>query len=114
MKQFTLFVIPSLLLFQNAVAQNHNVSIGTAAANNKALLSLTSTNKGLFIPGTATALRTGITTTPPGLLIYNTEFDDFFYYAGSDGKRQNEIRHPGALANACCESASFSRRGQRN
>ena len=75
----------AVLLFAQITFAQTSVGIGTSTPNSKALLDLTSTNKGLLIPRTTTALRTGIPTPPPGMIMYDTDLDLFFYYSATDG-----------------------------
>jgi len=65
------------------VARAQNVSIGTAAANNSALLHLESTTKGLLIPRMTTTQMNAIASPATGDLVYNTTGNNFFYYNGT-------------------------------
>ncbi len=60
-----------------------NVSIGTAAANNSALLHLESTAKGFLAPRMTNAQMLAITTPATGDIVYNTTAKTFFYYNGT-------------------------------
>ncbi len=62
--------------------QAQNVGIGTTAPNANAALEISSSNKGLLIPRTSTASRTGIAAPPKGLMVYDTSFSAFYYYDG--------------------------------
>ncbi len=65
-----------------AHAQN-NVGIGTAAPHNSALLDLSSTGKGLLIPRMSSAQRTGIAAPAKGLLVFDNDLNQFYFFNGS-------------------------------
>jgi hypothetical protein len=77
-------VLVAIFAFSNITAQD-NVGIGTLTPNAKALLDLTSTDKGLMVPRMTTALRLAIN--PAGnadaaLLVYDLN-DNLFYFWNS-------------------------------
>lgn len=57
-----------------------NVGIGTTTPNSKALLDISSINKGILLPSMTTSQRLSITTPPNGLLVYDTDKDEFHHY----------------------------------
>lgn len=57
-----------------------NVGIGTTTPNSKALLELSSINKGVLLPSMTTSQRFAITSPPNGLLVYDTDKDEFHHY----------------------------------
>lgn len=70
-----------LLIGSNVFAQN--VGIGTSTPNPKAALEIKSTSKGLLIPSMTTSQRFAITTPPSGLMVYDTDKNEFYHYNGS-------------------------------
>lgn len=81
MKPFFLFII---LPFCIDVAMAQSVGIGTTTPDPKAQLDIRSTSKGLLIPSMTTSQRLGISTPPNGLLVYDTDKNEFYHY-NSDG-----------------------------
>jgi trimeric autotransporter adhesin len=69
------------LIKVDAYAQQ-NVGIGTTTPNSTAILDLTATNKGMLVPRMTTAQRIAIVTPATGLLVYDTDFDQFWYFNG--------------------------------
>src|ERR1051326_2089262 len=59
-----------------------NVGIGTNTPNPSAILDVLSTNKGILVPRVTTAQRLAIATGPTtqGLLVYDTNFECYFYW----------------------------------
>ncbi|HEY6162509.1 MAG TPA: tail fiber domain-containing protein [Bacteroidia bacterium] len=59
-----------------------NVGIGTNTPNPSAILDILSTNKGILVPRVTTAQRLAIATGPTtqGLLVYDTNFECYFYW----------------------------------
>lgn len=76
------------LLFQEAAfSQTNNVGIGTLTPDNSAVLELKppGNDKGFLTPRLTTAQRTAIPTPANGLLVYDTNFDCFFYFTTTSG-----------------------------
>jgi len=77
-----------LIVAAAAVSRAQNVSIGTAAANNSALLHLESTSQGFLAPRMTQAQRNAISTPATGDLVYCTDSVSaaapatFYYYNG--------------------------------
>lgn len=61
-----------------------NIGIGTSTPNSKAILDISSTNKGLLIPSMTTTQRLAISSPPNGLLVYDTEKNEINQYTGSN------------------------------
>jgi len=80
MKQF-FFLLFLLGIIKNSDAQN--VGIGTPTPNTSALLDITSTNKGLLIPRMTTSQRLTISTPANGLMVYDTDKNEFYHYNGT-------------------------------
>src|SRR5687767_3382630 len=83
-KIFLTIALSGMLSSANLLAQD-NVGIGTNTPDASALLELLSTNKGILVPRMTTAQRTGIVTPANGLLVYDTNFDCFFYFTTASG-----------------------------
>ncbi len=58
------------------------VGIGTATPSAKAALEIAATNKGLLIPRLTGTQRVNITSVPQGLLVYQTDAPEGFWYYG--------------------------------
>lgn len=79
MKQFLL----AALLFSfvnNGFSQN--IGIGTTTPNSKALLDISSTTKGVLLPGMTTSQRLAISTPPNGLLVFDNDKNELHQYSG--------------------------------
>ena len=72
------------LLGANAFAQD-NVGIGTTSPHDKAILDISSNEKGLLIPRMTTANRLAIgpNTASAGLLVYDIDDSSFWYWDGT-------------------------------
>ena len=57
-----------------------SVGIGTNTPNSTSALDIQSTNKGLLIPRMTMAQRNAISSPANGLLVYDTDFNSFWYY----------------------------------
>ncbi len=81
MKQFITTIFACIFML-NTYAQ---VSINTTGAvpDPSAMLDISSTTKGVLIPRMTTAERLSIGTTQTGLLVYDTDFESFWYYNNS-------------------------------
>ena len=64
-------------------AFSQNVGINTASPHSSALLDLSSNSKGLLIPRLTTAQRTAVATPATGLLVYDSNLNEFYYYDGT-------------------------------
>jgi hypothetical protein len=79
----TLLVPLFLGIVPASIADAQNVSIGTAAANNSALLHLESTTKGFLIPRMTDAQMWAITSPYTSDLVYNTTYTTFYLFDGT-------------------------------
>jgi hypothetical protein len=77
-----LLLLAGLVLFVSSVSAQ-NVSIGTATADNSALLHLESTSKGLLIPRLTDAQMQAVSSPATGDLVWNSTYTNFYYYNGS-------------------------------
>lgn len=64
-------------------ANDKSVGIGTDTPDASAALEVSSTDKGLLIPRMTTAERDAISSPADGLMIYNTENNEYNYYDGT-------------------------------
>jgi hypothetical protein len=72
-----------IVVFAAIEGAAQNVGIGTTSPDSKALLDITSTTKGVLFPRMTTSQRLAITTTPNGLMVYDTDKNEFYHYNGS-------------------------------
>jgi hypothetical protein len=77
------FFIGLLLTAPSFIFAQQNVGIGTATPDPSAILDLSTTNKGLLIPRLTTLQRTAIVSPAAGLLVYDTNFNQFWYFNGT-------------------------------
>ncbi len=68
-----------------AFSQNVGINTTGAAPNNSAMLDVESTSKGMLIPRMTAAQRTAIATPATGLLVYQTNLEDGFYFYDGSG-----------------------------
>lgn len=80
MKKIFYILAFSLITPGISIAQNGSVGIGTAVPDASAVLELKSDSKGLLIPRLTAAQRTALATPAKGLLVYQTETPEGFYY----------------------------------
>jgi hypothetical protein len=59
------------------------VGIGTNTPNGSAILDLTATDKGMLVPRVTTIQRNAIVTPATGLLVYDTDYSQFWYFDGT-------------------------------
>lgn len=78
-KVLTASIIVASLASIKMYAQN-NVGIGTTTPNASSILEMQATDKGVLVPRLTTAQRLAIATPANGLLVYDTNFDCFYYY----------------------------------
>src|SRR5579862_3813931 len=82
MKKILLILLASSL-WRFAFSQNQNVGIGTTTPDPSALLELKAVDKGMLTPRLNTAERLAIVNPATGLLVYDTDFQCFYYYNGA-------------------------------
>jgi hypothetical protein len=85
MKQLFVLLIISAFIFQHQkVHAQNNVGMGTLTPNAKAILDLAATDKGFLAPRMSTQERTAIapTGTEEGLLVFDTDTKEYFYWDG--------------------------------
>ncbi len=77
-------MVTVLLFFGKAETQaQQNVGIGISTPDASAILDLTATNKGMLVPRLTTAQRVAIVSPATGLLVYDTDFSQFWFYDGT-------------------------------
>jgi len=76
-----LFIL--LIFFPLTFFSQNNVGIGTITPDPSALLELADTTKGVLIPRMTTVQRLAIVNPANGLLVYDSNFDCFYYYISS-------------------------------
>ncbi len=64
-----------------------SVGIGTTSPNNSAILDISSINKGLLIPRMNTSQRTLIASPVAGLMVYDTDFKEYYHHDGTTWKK---------------------------
>ncbi len=75
-------LIPFLLIMMRGQCQSENIGIGTQNPDNSAILDISSQNKGLLIPRLSTSQRSNISSTGPGLIVYDTNLKNLVYHNG--------------------------------
>lgn len=103
-----------VLLFQvQFISLRINGQIGISATpgflpNSKAMLDISSTNKGVLLPRMTSAQRTGITPAPQGLAVFDTQTNSFWYHDGVAWKEMNSNTSSTApyypAVTICCQS----------
>ena len=77
-------VILTCHLFPASIfSQPSGVGIGTTTVEQSAILDVTSTDKGVLVPRLTTAQRIGVLTPAAGLLVYDSDYNSFWYFDGN-------------------------------
>jgi hypothetical protein len=82
MKKYLAFLIFFFLVISFVKAQN-NVGIGTNTPDPSAILDISSNDKGVLIPRLTTPQRLAIPSPSNGLLVFDTDFNCFYFYSSS-------------------------------
>lgn len=82
----TLFFLLQLCS-QFSVAQSVAINTDGAVANASAILDVKSSTKGLLIPRLSTTQRTAIASPATGLLVFDTDFNAFWFFDGTAWKK---------------------------
>ena len=95
-----------------------NVGIGTTNPSPSAILDLSSTTQGALVPRMTTAQMNAISTPANGLLIFNTDCNNFYYNAGTSSSpnwvainSSNTVGTPGTItgsASVCINQAGVT------
>lgn len=76
--------IMAILFFMNAESfAQQNVGIGITTPDASAILDLTATDKGMLVPRMTSVQRTAIAAPAAGLLVYDTDFSQFWFFDGT-------------------------------
>lgn len=85
MNKFLLLVVITVLVSTSYIsAQNIAINENGDPAHSSALLDVQSANKGLLAPRLTTLARTNIDPTATGLIVFDTDEKDYFFYDGTD------------------------------
>ncbi len=78
-----------------------SVGIGTTTPNGSAALDISSINKGLLIPRMTTLQRTSIGSPVAGLMVYDTDFKEYYHHDGANWKKvlNNNVWNTSATRN---------------
>jgi hypothetical protein len=79
-----LFIVFFISSISSVFAQN-NMGVGTLTPNPTSLLDLTANDKGLLIPRLTTSQRNAIINPATSLLVYDTDFNCFYYFKPIQG-----------------------------
>jgi hypothetical protein len=83
-----------LLATSTKIVAQQNVGIGTNTPDVSSILDLSSTNMGFLTPRMSNAQMLAIPSPATGLLIYNTNFNQFWYYDGTSWVAMNSTVGP--------------------
>lgn len=86
MKRLSIYLVFSFVVS----SLNAQVGIGTTTPNASSVLDISSTTQGMLAPRMTTAQRTAISSPANGLLVYDTDFNAFFYYESSAWSRMGQ------------------------
>jgi hypothetical protein len=75
---FCVLMLTIRIAYSQSVAINNDGTLPQASA----ILDVKSTNKGMLVPRMTSAQRTGIVSPAPGLLVYDTDNSNFWFYNG--------------------------------
>ncbi len=79
MKKQLFFIVVAIITISSLKAQN-NVGIGTTTPDASSIVDMQSTSKGMLVPRMTTAQRLAIVSPANSLLVYDTNFDCYYYY----------------------------------
>jgi hypothetical protein len=85
MKKIKLIVFVLLLLSSLKLDAQNNVGIGTYTPHSSSILELKATDKGILIPRLTTAQRMSIVNPENALLVFDTDFNCFYYFTSVNG-----------------------------
>src|ERR1700744_4131346 len=80
-----MIIVCAVINSNTTYAQGVAVNADGSAADASAMLDVKSTTKGLLTPRMTSAQRTGITAPAVGLLVYQTDAPEGFYYNSASG-----------------------------
>jgi hypothetical protein len=82
MKKIIIYLLIAATATSQPIYAQNGIGIGTTTPNAKAALDISSTTKGLLIPSMTTAQRGAITSPPNGLMVYDTDRNEFYHSNG--------------------------------
>ena len=85
MKKIKLIVFVLLLLSSLKLDAQNNVGIGTYTPHSSSILELKATDKGILIPRLTTGQRMSIVNPENALLVFDTDFNCFYYFTSVNG-----------------------------
>lgn len=77
------YVVTFMVVAATSLFAQDNVGVGTLNPHPSSVLDLSSNNKGVLIPRVTTVQRLAIATPAQGLLVYDTNFNQFWYFDGT-------------------------------
>jgi hypothetical protein len=83
MKKSLFIALLIAILSAQAGFSQQNVGIGTNTPDGSSILDLTATDKGVLVPRMTTVERIAIATPATGLLVYDNDFMQFWYFDGT-------------------------------
>lgn len=83
MKKVFSFLLLNCIFYNHIPAQSVAINTSGATANPSSMLDVTSTTKGVLIPRMSTAQKTSIASPATGLMVYDTDLNQFYFYNGS-------------------------------
>lgn len=86
MKHFQLFIILCFIVFYSQSLKSQNVAITddpTYTAHPSAMLDVESDSKGILVPRLSSSARNGISNPATGLLVFDTDENQFYYFDGT-------------------------------
>lgn len=81
-KFISLFVLLCLFQIVSNVSAQNNVGVGVLNPHPSSLLELSASDKGFLVPRMDSVSRNQITNPAQGLLVYDTDYNDFWYFDG--------------------------------
>jgi trimeric autotransporter adhesin len=96
------FFMASLMLFSSVIFAQVSINTDNSTADNSAMLEVKSTTKGMLVPRMTQAQRTAIVEPATGLLVFQTDNPDgFYFYNGTNWVSLNDATQtPKVLADA--------------
>src|ERR1700749_3905541 len=80
MRKISLIIVLVILCSSTSFSQSFAINTTGTAADASAMLDVTSTTKGMLIPRMRTTNRTAITSPATGLIVYDTDLNQFYFW----------------------------------
>lgn len=81
-----------------AAAMGQSIGIGTPTPQSSAILDISSTDKGMLVPRMTTAQRNAIANPATGLMVYDTNLNNYAYFNGTAWQVMGSAAGPGTIA----------------